>query len=225
MKTLLLTLAVALTLGACGTQRHWPTKKTNIDSSGYSIPASEESVTKLMNKWPAPSQAAAKSMMEKYGLPALVSNEMFIWYETGSFKRTIVTNEQVNHAFPFPHVDVLQQTINYRVPRDKVGDLSELDGSLLVDRTKGEVTARSDKEEMNYLVLNLADQVVRGEMDVNEARLEYSRSAHAFAQGTTNRNLTGIRFKVEGNTNDPDRQLIQAQEEAQDVDDTMRKRN
>lgn len=225
MRNLLLGLIIMLPmLCACST-RHKPEKKTNVDHSGYSIPSNETSVSKMLEKWPAPSQAAAKSMMDKYGIPALISNEMFIWYHTGPFKRTVVSSEDVAHSFPLPHSDVLQQTISYRVPMDKTRALSELDGSLLVDRTKGELTARSDKEEMNFLVINLADQVVRGDMDVTEARQEYARSAYAFSSGMTNRNLTGINFKLEGDTRDPDQQFLQAQEDVEAVERTMKKKN
>lgn len=225
MKNLLLSLVIVLPmLSACST-RHKPDKKTNVDHSGYTIPRDESSVSQMLKNWPAPSQAAAKSMMDKYGIPSLVSNEMFIWYHTGPFKRTVVSSEDVPHSFPLPHSDVLQQTISYRVPMDKTRALSELDGSLLVDRTKGELTARSDKEEMNYLVINLADQIVRGNMDVTEARQEYARSAYAFSSGMTNKNLTGINFKLEGDTRDLDQQFLQAQEDVDAVEKTMKKKN
>lgn len=209
-------------LTSCAT-RHKPEKKNEIKHSGFTMPNNEESVTKLIENWPAASKAAANSMRAKYGLPAIASSDMLIWYDTGDFKRTVVNKEEVKHAFPIPHSDVLQQTIHYRVPRDKVSEISELDGSLLVDRTKGEITARNDKEAINYLAFNLADQIVRGTMTVSEARYQYSRMAHNFASGETNRYLTGLNFKIEGDTTDPDQQLIQAQEEADSVEDTLQR--
>jgi hypothetical protein len=42
------------------------------------------------------------------------------------------------HKFPQPHNDVLQQTIDYRVPVDKYADLVRFDGSAVAERTKGE---------------------------------------------------------------------------------------
>ena len=44
----------------------------------------------------------------------------------------------------------------------EVLDLARFDGSVIVERTRGEIGARCDKEEMNYLALNLAHDIVTG---------------------------------------------------------------
>lgn len=41
---------------------------------------------------------------------------------------------------------------------------------MRVERTRGELAARCDKEEMNYLALNLANDIATGKVDVDEAR-------------------------------------------------------
>ena len=205
------------------TTRNEPDKNRKIHHSGYSIPVNEKSVAENITGWNKASKTAAEQMISKYGLPSIASSEMLIWYNTGPFAQTVVYQQAVPHSFPIPHEDVIQQTIRYRVPRDKIDDLSELDGSLVVDRVKGELSARNDKEEMNYLALNLADKIVRGEISVEEARVEYLNSTKEFSSGTTNRYLTKLNFKTEGNTADPGNiadpgQIsIQAQEEARDA--------
>ncbi len=45
---------------------------------------------------------------------------------------------------------------------DKYEDLAMFDGSVIVERTKDEISARCDKEEMNLLALNLANDVAAG---------------------------------------------------------------
>lgn len=192
-------------------------KKASVDPmASYSMPVTQEGLTQMTESWPEPSRAAITSLNSKYGLPSAVTEDMVVWNASGPFKRTIVFKEEVNHQFPIQHSDVLMQTVDYRVPLDKVDELSKFDGSILVDRTKGEISARNDKEEMNILSLNLADKIVRGEMTVEQARREYSKNAEAFAAGTSSELISSLTFKSEGNTQDPDT-MMQSQEAGQPV--------
>jgi hypothetical protein len=113
-------------------------------------------------------------MIEKYGQPDEVTAMRLVWHDNGPWKRTIVTKEETDHAFPMPHKDVLEQVIDYRVPTDKVDDLAKYDGSVIVERTKGELSARCDKEEANYLALNLANDVATGKKSPADAREQYA---------------------------------------------------
>jgi len=45
-----------------------------------------------------------------------------------------------------PHKDVLEQFVNRNVPVEKFKELAQYDGSVIVERTKGEISARCDKE-------------------------------------------------------------------------------
>lgn len=189
-------------------------KKSMEPVASYSMPVSQEGLDQMTATWPEPSRAAITSLNSKYGLPSAVTEDMVVWTNSAPFKRTIVFKEEVNHSFPIQHSDVVMQSVDYRVPLDKVAALSKFDGSLLIDRTKGELSARNDKEEMNILSLNLADKIVRGEMTVEEARREYSKNAEAFAAGTSSQLISGLAFKTEGNTQDPDT-MMQSQESSQ----------
>ncbi len=55
------------------------------------------------------------------------------------------------------------------MPVGKVGDLIAYDGSLVVDHTRGELTAHCDSEAQNTLMLNLANDIVTGQRTVDEA--------------------------------------------------------
>ncbi len=70
----------------------------------------------------------------------------------------------------------MKQTISYQVPTDKYDELAEYDGSVIVERTKGEISARCDKEEANFLALNLADDIVKGKRSVKDARKHYAET-------------------------------------------------
>ena len=52
---------------------------------------------------------------------------------------------------------MLEQTVSYKVPLNFFNALAVYDGSLLADRTRGELTAWCDREATNVLTLNLAE--------------------------------------------------------------------
>ena len=166
-----------------------------------------KSIALLIEEWPEASKAGANSMITKYGLPDESTSSMLVWNDTGPFKRTIVHREEITHNFPSPHSDVIEQVVDYKVPVGKVDDLWEYDGSIILDRTKGEMRARNDKEEMNFLAFNLADKIIQGEMTVNEARIEYARSAQAFSMGNTNQFTNSLTFRPDSETADADKAL------------------
>ena len=127
-------------------------------------------VDKVLDKWPQASRAAAQKIIDYYGAPNEITPSRLFWYDNGPWKRTVAYREEVPHDFPVPHTDVLEQTINYHVPAEKVGDIGLFDGSLIIARTKGEVTANCDNEGANILALNLMHEIVTGIRTPQEAR-------------------------------------------------------
>lgn len=148
-----------------------------------------------LSTWPETARMAATTMIEKYGQPAEVTSNRLIWHDTAPFKRTIVYKEEVQHDFPMPHKDVLEQFVDYEVPADKVDDLAMYDGSVIVERTKGEMSARCDKEGANYLALNLAHDVVEGERSVEEAREFYANAIREMLEGNPSDYMQSLQFE------------------------------
>lgn len=140
-------------------------------------------VQQVISSWPQASKNAAESMLKKYGKPAGVTPDMLVWKNTGPFVKTIVHKRTVDHKFPAPHQDVLEQFVNFKVPADKMDDLAKFDGSIIVYRTDGVMSARCHKEPMNLLALNLAADIVKGERSVDEARSKYADAANAYKNG------------------------------------------
>ena len=134
---------------------------------------------------------------------------MLIWKNTGPYTHTIVYKEEIQHDFPMPHKDVLEQVINYDVPVEKFSDLARYDGSVIVERTKGTMAARCDKEAANFLALNLANDIIKGKLSVEEARNMYAETMMKMMQGEKHKYLQELTFDVpETNVNNPDKTVM-----------------
>jgi hypothetical protein len=126
-------------------------------------------VPQHLSGWPLAARRVAEQLVRRYGKPQEITAHALAWHGNGEWKRTVLHRTGVKHNFPLPHEDILEQTIDYRVPVDKLGDLAAYDGSLVVDHTRGELTAHCDSEQQNTLMLNLADDIVTGQRTVDEA--------------------------------------------------------
>ena len=172
---------------------------------GNSSKVSNGQVKQIISKWSATPKKVADETIKKYGNPNEATANMLIWYNNGPWKKTILFKEEVPHHFPKVHTDLLQQFIDYKTPVDKFDDLAQYDGSVIVERTKGEISARCDKEEMNFLALNLANDIATGKKTVEEARAYYAKAAMAFMKGEKDPYTSGLKFTVaNGGTADPD---------------------
>jgi predicted outer membrane protein len=148
----------------------------------------------VIENWPAKPRIAALKMLDKYGAPADVTSSKLVWKQTGPWKKTVVSAEESPHHFPQVHTDFLTQVIDYKVPADKVDEISAMDGSISVDRTQGEISVRCDKEEMNFVALNLAHEVVTGKKSVSDARDALEDAALAVTLGKKPALATGLQF-------------------------------
>jgi hypothetical protein len=121
----------------------------------------------------------------------------------------MVLREEVPHDFPLPHMDVLKQTIKYSVPVEKVCELAEFNGSLLVDRTAGEVSARCDSESRNFLIINLMNDIVKDKISVKDARRKFADETMAHLMHQTAPYTHKFHFaEPSGATADPDKTKI-----------------
>jgi hypothetical protein len=137
-------------------------------------------VQRVINDWNAMSLKAANLTIEKYGPPNEATQSRLIWYNNGSWKRTVVYRDEIPHDFPQPHTDVIENFINYRVPPEMFSELAKFDGSVIVERTRGEVSSRCDMEAANILALNLMNDIVTGKLNAEEAREKYCEVTAAF---------------------------------------------
>lgn len=214
MQRMAMLLALGPILTACSS---WEKPGSNVSSNSASSSVSKESaatpkvdletLSKYTSGWPESSQKAARTMIEKYGEPAETTDRMLIWRDQSPFKRIIVYKEEVEHKFPILHKDVIEHVVDYRPKADMVDDLYKFDGSIYVDRTRGEISSRCDQEAMNLLALNLAHEVFTGKKDVESARIEFGRQALAFMNGEKGSYTESLQFGRQMNTADADQSM------------------
>jgi len=148
-------------------------------SSGlWSAPAQADKMddaNSMMANWSADAQKAAKDMMKIHGAPDESTPTMLVWHNSGPWKRIIASNTTTPHNFPGPHPDSVEQFVSYKVPENKHDEIARFDGSVNIDRTRGEMSARCDAEHHNVLALNLAHDIITGKRSVEGARAFYTR--------------------------------------------------
>ena len=163
-------------------------------------------IDRVSANWPQASKTALRDMTGKYGMPMAITPMAAVWGQNGPWYRTMVYGEEVQHQFPSPHTDVLLQFVKLKVPADKIGDLAKFDGSITAMRTAGLLGAFCDKEELNFLALNVANEIINGTRTPDDARQFFATEAANFKQGRGSTYTQGLMFEVERgqNTGDPD---------------------
>jgi len=130
----------------------------------------QSAVIELIKDWPQAAKAAAEEMLRKYGAPQEVTGTRLHWEGNRPWLRSVVVKTGVEHDFPAKHSDVLEQTVSYRIPLNFLEPIANFNGSVIPDRTRGELTAHCDREATNILALNLAHDIIRGQKTVAQAR-------------------------------------------------------
>jgi len=144
----------------------------------YTVTQAE--VDAIIESWPPAPKKIVPETIKKYGLPNEATPSLLIWHDTGPWKRTIITSDETAHDFPTPHTDYISQTINYDVPLEKLPEVLAFDGSIIVYRTAGQVTASCDNEAANLLTVNLLHDIVTGRKTADEARHEFGEQTAAW---------------------------------------------
>jgi hypothetical protein len=158
-----------------------------------------EAISKIISVWKDKPRASAERLVEYYGEPDEITTSRLIWHNTfDGWKRTEQVNEEIPHNFPDEHVDFL----------DKFDDLARYDGSVIADRTKGELSARCGGTSMNFVAINLAHDIVTSKRSVDAARDEYARLYHAYNNGEKPAYTQKFQFDLPvSKTGDPDAEV------------------
>lgn len=159
--------------------------------------------------WPEESREAAKLVIDRYGEPDEASDTQLLWHRRGKWKRIIASKAFYRHDFPAPHIDCVECVVGYRVPPDKVSALAKFDGSVIVERTAGEVSARCHDEQANFLALNLMHDIVTGSKDADAARAYYAKEFADYRRKKPTPYMNGLRFTpADGSAADPDTRVL-----------------
>ncbi|MBG6240195.1 hypothetical protein IWX78_003190 [Mycetocola sp. CAN_C7] len=162
----------------------------------------------IVDKWPEAPKGVAQKLLEHYGAPNEATATKLFWYRTGPWSRMEVTADEIVHNFPAPHTDFLSQYVDYPIPADAASALVGFDGSMLLDRTAGQLGARCDAEAANTVTLNLAVEIMEGRKTVDQARHDFAESQAAFAMGRDAPYAEGLLFEPASATADPDETMI-----------------
>ncbi len=165
-------------------------------------------VASVVDAWSDKPREVVDLMIQQYGPPNEATETRLVWHSNGPWKRTILYRDEIPHNFPKPHTDLLEQFVDYRVPLDRFNDLAAFDGSVIPERTKGEISARCDMEPMNFLALNLSHELLTGNLTVDQARRRYAEIATSFMTGADPAETQRLGFEPTGDTADSDEPLM-----------------
>ncbi|UNX54912.1 hypothetical protein MF406_01020 [Georgenia sp. TF02-10] len=166
-----------------------------------------QSASDIIAGWPEESREAAQLVIDKYGEPQESTPSYLIWLRPGPWKRMVASKDFVEHHFPIPHIDSVTSVLDYRVPPEKATDLARFDGSVVVGRTEGEVSARCHDEEANNLALNLMHDIVTGAKTVDDARQYYAKEFLDVRRGRPTPYMSELRVPATV-APDPDRRVL-----------------
>ncbi|MDD3647181.1 MAG: hypothetical protein PHS44_01605 [Candidatus Dojkabacteria bacterium] len=156
-----------------------------------------KNVEDVIAAWNDKPREAAKRLVEYYGDPDEICKNRLIWHNTrDGWKRTVLVNQAIPHNFPDSHFDFLEQVIDYQVPLDMYTPLAKYDGSIIVERTKGEISARCGGTSMNFVAINLAHEIIQGKRSVEDAREKYTELYQEYANGKESEYTKGFIFDI-----------------------------
>lgn len=159
--------------------------------------------------WPEQAREAAQLVIDQHGEPDEVTDSQLIWHKRAPWKRVVASKTYFEHRFPASHFDSVETVIDYRVPVEKFSDIAAFDGSVVVDRTAGEVSARCHDEQANMLALNLMHDIVTGKKNVQEARKYYAEEFLKYRRKEPTPYMDKLHFSVnDSHAADPDERLL-----------------
>lgn len=142
--------------------------------------------------WPDTPRLAARLMIEKYGPPQRIQPGRLDWEARWPWKRISVDAARPSRP--------LEQVLDYDVPNSRRAALSRFRSGLIVYSEEGELAARSDREELNYLTLNLAHEIAQGARGPAEARLFHDRIRQLSLTGKESPYTQGLLFRIHPRT-------------------------
>jgi len=182
------------------------------DDAGTADDAGVSAAEEAMSDWSDTPKNAARALTQTYGQPDQTTTDALSWTSRGPWKRMVVHRDEVKHAFPVPRTDVVEQVIDLKIPIDKIGAVTQFDGSVVVCRTRGEVAVWGPDERANFGLLNLTQDIASGAKTPDQARQAYADATAQAAAGQQPAIFEKLQFSVpSGDQGDPDTPLTPPQ--------------
>ena len=190
------TLFLAVILGAAGACDR-AVKKAPPGQTTAELGARRTIAERTVAGWQEKGRLAARALIEKYGAPDEVHSAHVIWHARDPWKKIVVRDIPPPYAgAQTTELGVVEETVAYTLRPDQANLLKAFGSTLSYDERRGELTARSDSEPVNFLRVNLADEVVNGKLTVEQARDAYARLMALEESGKTTGYMRELRFRV-----------------------------
>lgn len=168
------------------------------------VAAAVNDIQGVLEHWSPAQRDTATKIMSRYGQPDEASFNRLSWYSRGPWKRITIGRVGTRHRFPRPHTDAVALTVSYRVPPEKVLDLWRFNGSLLPDRTRGELSIFCADEAYGVAALNIAERLMTGAVDVAQARQLFAQAVEELDAGRVPETATKLQLTTHAQPSDPD---------------------
>jgi hypothetical protein len=159
-------------------------------------PGSESAANRaqgVIAAWPQQALDLAETILQEYGPPDVVLPTQLTWTGKRPWKWIAVYRDPSSSGRPRG----LEQAVDYAVPVRKWRALAAFARGVDYDPVKRELIARTDGEPTNFLAVNLADDIVRGQRNAEGAREFYDKTVYLSFAGKTSPYMTRLRFRPE----------------------------
>lgn len=172
-----------------------PAELPSMERAGAKTSTSVQTPETTIQDWPGVSQSQARMLIAKYGEPNGFDENSLVWYDNGEWRKTVVYRKAPQSFMGLHSRDILEQTVAYEVPDAKLADLKRFDDRIKYDKASGEISARSENENLNFLALNLADEIVSDKRSPQEARDFYRKTVELSQSGKSSAYMEGLLFQ------------------------------
>ncbi|MEJ1966389.1 MAG: hypothetical protein WDO56_34490 [Gammaproteobacteria bacterium] len=126
---------------------------------------------KSLAGWPEATRRLGAQLMTKYGAPAEVTSRQVTWiWQRAVGPHHALQGRSATQLCGTPHKNVLEQAVFYKVPVDKLVAAGAVQPQPRAEPGARRARSSSDSEELNFLAINVAEDVVKGERTPEEAR-------------------------------------------------------
>ena len=137
--------------------------------------------------WAPAARAAALEMIERYGPPQEISSFELRWDGPSPWRRIVIQNEPQSP---------LEEVAAYPFPEDKAFALERFPHGLRVYPEEGALGARNRSEALNFLSLNLADDIATGRTTPEDANRIFVRTVRLRESGKSSPYTERLLFKA-----------------------------
>ena len=202
---LALTLALVSVLTSCSMfkkqKEPTPNQSAGVQSQQKNQDAFE-TASKLAAGWPQSSIVAAKELITKYGNPTETTSDRLIWRNFAPFKEIVVHKNLYSSYFPLLHQNPVEHVIDYKATSDRITNVWNYNGSVVLNRTQGELSSFGPNEEMNILSMNLTHKIMSGEINEERAKVIHGQETLDFLNGEKSSLTQSLIFGSQINTAD-----------------------